>query len=96
MAEFDAGVGDHLDQPFKVEFGRNRDAGAVEQFQSARFLADLHDPRLQRFVHGKKARFERLALGDVEERAAQRRTAGRRPCGPFRRASAAARRDAGL
>ena len=71
VAELDAGVGDHLDQLFKVQLGRHRHAGPVEQLQSAGFLADLDDPSFQRFIHRKEAGFERLSLGDFEERPAE-------------------------
>ena len=44
VAQFDAGIGDHLDQPLEVVLGGDRDAGAVEHLERARLLADLGRP----------------------------------------------------
>jgi hypothetical protein len=72
MAELDARVGDHLDQLFEVKLRRDRHPGPVEQLQSTCFLAHLTDARFQCFIHGKKARFERLSLGNFEERSTKK------------------------
>ena len=69
MAQLDAGVSHHLDQSFKVKLGGDGDAGAIEHFQCARFLPHLCHTRFERFVERQKARFQRLAVGDLEDRA---------------------------
>ena len=71
VAQLDAGIGDQLNQPFKIMFGRDRDAGTVEHLERARFFPHLADPGFERFVEREQPRFQRLALGDVEERAPQ-------------------------
>ena len=70
-AQLDAGIGDDLDQPLEVEFGRDRGAGAVEHFERPRFLAELGDPRFERFVEREQPGLERLASADVVEGAPQ-------------------------
>ena len=37
-AQLDAGVGDHLDKPLEIKFGRDGDAGAIEHLERARFF----------------------------------------------------------
>ena len=73
MAQLDAGVGHHLNQPLEVKLGRHRNAGAVEHLERARFFPHLADARFKRLVDREQPRFERLALGDVEDRPAQQR-----------------------
>ena len=37
-AEFNAGIGDDLDQALQIELSANRDAGLIQNFEGVRFL----------------------------------------------------------
>ena len=97
VAQFDARIGDHLNQLFEIVLGRDRSAGSVEHFKSARFLAHFRDARFQCFVEREQPRFERLAVGDVVEATAQQASGVRavRRVGLCRPASARFCRDDG-
>jgi hypothetical protein len=64
-AQFDARVGDGLDESFEIELCSESGAGAVQDFQSARLITQLGHTRFKSFVDGKNARFELFAIADV-------------------------------
>ena len=91
-AELGPGVRYDLHQAFKIKLCANCHSGAIKDFESARFLAQLADPGFKGLVDREQLRFKLFAFADVVVGPAQHlraRAVLLFQLGPCRRASEA-------
>ena len=88
-AQFNAGIGDGLNQPFEIEFGADRDAGPVEHLKRARLFTHSATRASSVSLSASRRASSCLRSAMLVEGAAQQRAPS--ALGPCRPASAVSR-----